>query len=29
LNMVITAATGNANPNFGASGGGEISAAKA
>lgn len=29
LNMVITAATGNANPNFGASGGGEVSSAKA
>lgn len=29
LNMVITAATGNASPNFGSSGGGEIDAAKA
>ena len=28
LNMVITAATGNASPNFGSSGGGEIAAAK-
>jgi hypothetical protein len=29
LNMVITAATGNTSPNFGASGGGEIASAKA
>jgi hypothetical protein len=29
LNMVITAATGNQSPNFGASGGGEVSSAKA
>jgi len=29
LNMIITAATGNASPNFGSSGGGEIAAAKA
>ncbi|HWP06319.1 MAG TPA: DUF1552 domain-containing protein [Polyangiaceae bacterium] len=28
-NMIITAATGNASPNFGSSGGGEIAAAKA
>jgi hypothetical protein len=28
LNMIITAATGNASPNFGSSGGGEIAAAK-
>jgi len=29
LNMIITAATGNAAPNFGSSGGGEIDSAKA
>jgi hypothetical protein len=29
LNMIITAATGNASPNFGSSGGGEIASAKA
>jgi hypothetical protein len=29
LNMIITAATGNASPNFGSSGGGELTAAKA